>query len=90
MVEEISKVAVDIAKKKGATFLIDKSGPTLIGVSNVLYSDPAYDITDEVAKEVNKDRPTTPPATTPAAAPKADAPASDSPRITVPGVTPKN
>jgi len=93
MVEEISKVAVDIAKKKGATFLIDKSGPTLIGVSNVLYSDPAYDITDEVSKEVNKDRPATPAATTtpgPASAtPKPAEPSTDSPMITVPGVTPK-
>jgi outer membrane protein len=90
MVEEISKIAVDIARRKGATFLIDKSGPTLIGVSNVLYSDPAYDITDEVSKEVNKDRPpaaATAPA--PATAPKAETPESDAPKITVPGVTPK-
>jgi len=54
---EISKIAVDIAKKKGATLLIDKSGPSLIGISNVLYSDPSYDITDEVAKAIEKDRP---------------------------------
>lgn len=83
MVEEISKVAVDIAKRKGATILLDKSGPTLIGVSNILYTDAAYDITDEVSKEVNKDRPAGS-----AAAPKADADA-DAPKITVPGVTPK-
>ena len=88
MVEEISKTAVEIAKKKGATFLIDKSGPTLIGVSNVLYADTAYDITDEVSKEVNKDRPAGA-ADAPAAAPKAGEPAPSSPMITVPGVTPK-
>jgi outer membrane protein len=88
MVEEISKVAVEIAKRKGATLLIDKSGPTLIGVSNILYSDAAYDITDEVSKEGNKDRPATPPAA-PAAAPKAGETKSDAPMITVPGVTPK-
>lgn len=89
MVEEISKTAVDIAKRKGATILLDKSGPTLIGVSNILYSDSAYDITDEVSKEVNKDRPASAatPAATPAA-PKADD-ASDAPKITVPGVSPK-
>ena len=86
MVEEISKTAVDIAKRKGATLLIDKSGPTLIGVSNILYSDAAYDITDEVAKEVNKDRPATATSSTPATtAPAAPAPASDSPMITLPG-----
>ena len=84
MVEEISKTAVEIAKRKGATFLVDKSGPTLIGVSNILYSDTAYDITEEVNKEVNKDRP----AGMPAAPAKADS-ATDAPKITVPGVAPK-
>lgn len=87
MVEEISKVAVEIAKRKGATFLVDKSGPSLIGVSNVLYSDAAYDITDEVSKEVNKDRPAA--SATPAPAAKAGEPEADAPKITVPGVTPK-
>src|ERR1051326_8392405 len=41
MLEEISKTATDIAKKKGATLLLDKYGPTIIGISNVVYSDPA-------------------------------------------------
>jgi outer membrane protein len=54
LLEEISKTAVEIAKKKGATLLLDKSGPTLIGVPSLLYFDPAYDITEEVAKELNK------------------------------------
>jgi outer membrane protein len=86
MLEEITKTAVEIAKKKGATFLIDKSGPTLVGVSNILYSDPTLDITDEVMVELNKDRPAT--ATVPAAAPATStAPATDSPSITVPGIT---
>jgi outer membrane protein len=91
MVEEISKTAVGIAKQKGATILLDKSGPTLIGVSNILYSDAAYEITDEVAKEVNKDRPAaaaTAPAAAPAA-PKAAEPAADGARVTFPGATPK-
>ena len=57
LLEEISKVAVEIAKKKGATLLVDKSGPSLIGISSVLYFDPSYDITEEVSKEINKDRP---------------------------------
>lgn len=89
MVEEISKTAVEIAKRKGATMLIDKSGPTLIGVSNVLYADPAYDITEEVSKEVNKDRPAASATPAPAAAPKAGEAKSDSPMITVPGLAPK-
>src|SRR5688572_10877172 len=57
MLEEISKVASDVAKRKGATILIDKAGPTAIGISNFIYVDQAYDITEEVLKEVNKDRP---------------------------------
>ena len=83
MIEEISKVAIEIAKRKGSTILIDKSGPSLIGVSNFLYTDAAYDITDEVAKEVNKDRPAASAvaAPVPAAAPAADT----SPKITLPG-----
>jgi outer membrane protein len=49
LIEEISKVASDIAKKKGATLLVEKSA--------TLYFDPSYDITEEVMAEVNKGRP---------------------------------
>jgi len=86
MLEEISKIATDVAKRKGATLLLDKAGPTLIGVSNVIYADAAYEITDEVMKEINKDRPASAPASAaPVAAPAADG----APKITVPGVSPK-
>jgi outer membrane protein len=88
MVAEIAKVAVDIAKKKGATLLLDKAGPTMIGISNILYSDPALDITAEVQLVLDKDRPADAavPATT--AAPTTAAPAAtDSPQITVPGIS---
>lgn len=78
LLEEISKVVVDLAKKKSATLVMDKSGPTLFGISSVLHADAAYDITDEVMTEVNKDRPpasaAAPAATTPAAAPAATPP----------------
>lgn len=93
MLEEISKLATEVAKKKGATILMDKSGPSLIGVPALIYTDASYEITDEVLKEINATRPATPaaaPAATPAAAPAA-APAQkqgESPKITVPG-TPK-
>jgi outer membrane protein len=85
MIEEITKSAVEIAKKHGATFLLDKSGPTLVGVSNILYFDPTLDITDEVQVELNKDRPATVPAVS--APTSTTAPAADSPSITVPGIT---
>lgn len=62
MLEEISKVASDVAKRRGASLLLDKSGPSLIGISSVVYSDPSFDITEDVMKEINKDRPATAPA----------------------------
>ncbi len=91
LLEEISKVVSDLAKQKGATLVVDKSGPTLFGIPSVIYSDPAYEITDEVVKEVNKDRPAAPPAgtapATPAPGAKPPAPAASSPApFTVPNI----
>ncbi len=86
MIDEISQKAVAIAKAHGATLLLDESGVSLLDTKTVLYSDPAYDITDEVAAAIEKDRPaTTPDVAAPAAA---AAPADSAPtQITVPGVT---
>lgn len=84
MLEEISKIATDVAKRKGGTVLLDKAGPTGIGISNLIYADAGFDITDDVLKEINKDRPANAPMA-PAAAPAA-APAGG---ITVPGLAPK-
>ncbi len=97
LLEEITKVVNDLAKQRGATLVIDKSGPTLFGIPSVLYADAAYDITDEVIKEVNKDRPpptasaTTPPAAAPAAPAPATTPGATTPgdQFKVPNVTPK-
>lgn len=88
LLEEISKTVTDLAKRKGATLVLDKSGPTLFGIPGVLYSDVSYDITEEVLTEVNKDRPAPPAAGTPpatSAAPAAPAPAAP-PSFTVPNV----
>jgi len=60
LLEEITKVAADLAKRKGATVVVDKSGPSLLGTPVVVYFDPAYDITEEVITEINKDRPAAP------------------------------
>jgi|CZKI01.1.fsa_nt_gi outer membrane protein len=57
MFDEISKVAIAIAKAHGGMLLLDKSGPTLVGISSVVYCDPSLDITDEVMAAINKDRP---------------------------------
>lgn len=80
LLEEISKTVVEIAKRQGATLVLDKSGPTLFGIPSVLYADGAYDITETVLAEVNKDRPA-PPATT------TTAPAAPATQFTVPNVT---
>ncbi len=88
LLEEITKTATDIGKRHGATILLDKFGPSLIGVSNVVYSDPAYDITDEVMKELNKDRPagvSAPATNAPSSSTEAPAaPSSGGPTINLP------
>ena len=73
LIEEISKIASDIAKKKGATLLLNKPA--------AVYYDPAYDISDEVLAEVNKNKPAS--SATPAAAPTAKPAGADSPAPTV-------
>jgi outer membrane protein len=89
MLGDITKVATAIAKANGATFLLDKSGPTLIGVSNILYFDSSLDITDEVATDLNKDRPASLPTPTPTSASPTQA-GGDVPQIAVPTAAPGN
>ena len=84
MLEEISKIATEVSKRKGATIVFDKAGPTGIGISNLIYADSGYDITEDVLKEINKDRPAGAP-TAPAAAPAG----GDPTKVTVPGLAPK-
>ena len=77
LLDEISKVAADVAKKKGSTFLVDKSGPSVIGVPVFLYTDTSVEITDAVIAEINASKP---------ASSAAPAKAADgAPAITVPG-----
>lgn len=93
LLDEIGKKVTEIALRKGATLVLDKSGPSLLGVPAVIYSDPAYDITDEVMTEINKDRPAASavaPAAAPAAAPAVPAaPTTENPTVSVPGLAPK-
>lgn len=89
LLDQISKTVIEVAKRHDATLVFDKSGPTLAGIPAVIYADPAYDITDEVMAEINKNKPASTPAAPAATAPSAassDAPGSgDAPKITVPG-----
>jgi outer membrane protein len=86
IVSSISIAATNVAKRHGITLLFDKSGVSAnAGAPFLIYSDPAYDITDEVIIEVNKDRPPLPPAGADASP---AAPAGDEPKLTVPSLTP--
>jgi outer membrane protein len=88
LLDEIVMVAAEVAKKKGVTLLVDKAGATVFGASNIIYFDPAYDITDDVIKEIGKTPPASgrsvPPSTT-----LKPTPSNGSPMISVPGVAPK-
>lgn len=74
--DEISKVAVEVAKRKGVTLLMDKSGPSLLGVPAVLYYEPGFEITEDVLTEINKDKP--------AGAPAAAAGSTEAPAVSFP------
>ena len=86
MLEEISKVATEVGKRKGATLLIDKAGPTAIGISNFIYADPAYDITEDVLKEINKDRPANAPTAPAEKSGPAAGSSSSGAGVSVPGI----
>lgn len=58
MLDEISRVVLEIGKARGATLIMDTSGPTGIGISGILYADQGYDITDQVITQLNKTKPT--------------------------------
>jgi outer membrane protein len=89
MLEEISKIAADVAKRQGATLLLDKSGPSLIGISPLVYVDESLDITAAVAAEIDKTRPAGTPAPTTPPASSLVPNATDEPAISFPS-TKKN
>lgn len=62
LMDEISTVAADVAKRQGITLLFDKSGPSLLGMPAVLYAEDSLEITDEVLAEINKNKPADAPA----------------------------
>lgn len=83
LLDQISQVVIAIAKQDGDTLVIDKSGPTAAGIPAVIYSDPSYDITQQVMDQINKNRP----AGTESESMPTPNPASV-PQITVPNVAP--
>jgi outer membrane protein len=87
MMNTISGVASEVARRHGYTLLLDKSGPSAIGIPAVVYADPSIDITDEVMAEVNKGKPAGSVISTTPAAPSSSG-SDAAPKITVPGITP--
>jgi len=85
MLGEISKVAATVAKSHGATLLVDKSGASLLGVSPLIYFDPADDITSEVMAEIDRNRPASVPAS---AAPTPNAGSTAPSEFSIPNVSP--
>ena len=86
MFEKINVTVVEVAKKKGANLVLDKSGFSHIGISAVVYSDSSYDITEDIQKEINKGRPAGTATPAPAAAPAAQPAATeDGAKVTFPG-----
>jgi outer membrane protein len=78
LLDEITKVASDIAKKKGATLLLNKPA--------AVYADASYDISDEVLAEVNKGKPASSATSSAAPAPAAKPATSEAaPTVTFPG-----
>jgi outer membrane protein len=86
MFEKINVTVTEVAKKKGANLVLDKSGFSHIGISPIIYSDSSYDITDDVQKEINKGRPaaSATPAATPATTPTPAAKTEDAAKVTFP------
>lgn len=76
LIENISKVVQTVGKGRGATVIVDTSGPTANGVSAVVFADPGFDITEEVIRELNKNQPADMQDQPPAAAPSAEPPAA--------------
>jgi outer membrane protein len=57
MLEDINKVIAEIRKQRSATVVLDTSGRTSNGISAILFSDPGFDVTDEIITELNKSKP---------------------------------
>lgn len=100
LMDQITQTVKEVAKRHNATLVIDKSGPSAAGIPVVIYSDPGYDITQEVVDEIAKNRPpnteTTAPSamgpgeTAPAPSSSSSAPSSaPSSGFTIPNVTPQ-
>ena len=84
IVDEINKIVEAKVKSENFDLVVDKSGPSLNGVPVVLYSRDAFEFTDEVIKQLNKNKGKEDPA-----APKAEAPKAEPAKPAATGAKPK-
>ena len=83
LMDEISTVAQEVAKRQGITMLFDKSGPSLLGMPAVLYAEDGLDITAAVLAEINLSKPADAP-DAPVDGP-ASSDAAETPTVSFPG-----
>ena len=57
MLDEIKRVVLIMAEKRGAALVFDTAGTSALGIPNVLYSNPSWDITDDVLAKINESAP---------------------------------
>jgi outer membrane protein len=57
ILKEINDIIVKEARDAGYAFVFDKSGNTLNGVPTIIYSQDAADITEDIVKILNKNKP---------------------------------
>ena len=58
LTKEIMAVVSEVAKERSASLVLDTSGFSQSGVPTVFSFDDSFDITDEVVKRINADKPT--------------------------------
>jgi outer membrane protein len=87
MMEEIGAKVTEAAKSHGDNLVLDKSGITVLGSHAIIYSDAAFDLTDEVAAAIARDHPASPASSMTTPAPMAPA-ASSTPQISLPPIAP--
>lgn len=54
MMEDIKDVVMEIVEEREITLVLDLSGPTALGIPSVVYSDPSFDITEDVMGILNE------------------------------------
>lgn len=55
--KEIMEVVTEVSKERSASLVLDTSGASQNGMPAVISFDPSIDITDEVVKRINADKP---------------------------------